>query len=101
VYALSGRKRLIEMIEQLRVASQAYLQIYSDQVVPTGDVEHEHDDILAACEANDPVRARNATAQHLQLTVSNVAAQLRRNPGTDATSAAGLGVVDSGAAGAG
>lgn len=81
VYALSGRNRLIEMIEQLRMASQAYLQINSEQVVPTGDAEHEHDDILAACEANDAERARSATRQHLQLTVSNVTAQLRQVDG--------------------
>jgi DNA-binding GntR family transcriptional regulator len=77
VYALSGRTRLIEMIEQLRTASQAYLQINSEQVVPTGDAQHEHDDILAACEANDPVRASEATRQHLQLTVSSVSTQLQ------------------------
>jgi DNA-binding GntR family transcriptional regulator len=66
VYALSGRRRLVEMIEQLRTASQAYLQINSEQLVPTGDAQHEHDDILAACEANDPVRAAEATREHLQ-----------------------------------
>ncbi len=78
VYALSGRGRLIELIEQLRLASQTYLQINSELVVPTGDAEHEHDDILAACEANDPERARIATSQHLRLTVSSVSAELRR-----------------------
>jgi DNA-binding GntR family transcriptional regulator len=81
VYALSGRARLIEMIEQLRMASQAYLEINSEQVVPTGDAQDEHDDILAACAANDPIRASKATRQHLQLTVSNVTAQLRRSDG--------------------
>ena len=62
---------------QIVIASQAYLQINSEQVAPTGDAEHEHDDILAACEANDPVRASEATRQHLQLTVSNVTTQLQ------------------------
>jgi DNA-binding GntR family transcriptional regulator len=81
VYALSGRARLTEMIEQLRLASQAYLQINSEQVVPTGDAQDEHDDILAACEANDPISASKATRQHLQLTVSNVTTQLRQSDG--------------------
>jgi DNA-binding GntR family transcriptional regulator len=76
VYALSGRERLTDMIGQLRLATQAYMRLNSEQVVPTGDAEHEHDDILAACEANDPERARRATTQHLQLTVSSVTAQL-------------------------
>ena len=62
---------------QIVIASQAYLQSNSEQVAPTGDAEHEHDDILAACEANDPVRASEATRQHLQLTVSNVTTQLQ------------------------
>jgi DNA-binding GntR family transcriptional regulator len=78
VYKLSGRERLIEMIEQLRMASQAYLQITSDQMVPAGQAENEHDDILAACEANDPERARIATRDHLMLTVTNAVAQLDR-----------------------
>jgi DNA-binding GntR family transcriptional regulator len=101
VYAVSGRKRLIEMIEQLRMSSQAYLQIYTEQVVPSGDVEHEHDDILAACEANDPERARSATRQHLQLTVLNVTAQLRRADEAAPAPAPDLGVVGRKAAGDG
>ena len=79
VYAVSGRRRLVEMIEQLRLASQAYVHIDSDKAVPIGDANHEHDSILAACEANDPVRAQVATREHLQLTVTSVVAQLDGN----------------------
>jgi DNA-binding GntR family transcriptional regulator len=82
VYRISARERLIEMIEHLRMASQAYLQITSDQMVPAGQVDHEHDDILAACEANDPDRARTATRDHLQLTVTTAIAQLERSDTT-------------------
>lgn len=78
VYALSCRQHLVELIDQLRLASQAYLQIYADRVVPTGEVEHEHDDIVAAVEANDPAGACRATRQHLELTVSNVTDELHR-----------------------
>lgn len=76
IYRLSKRERLIEMIEQLRMASQAYLQITSDRAVLVGDAEHEHDDILDACEANDPARAAAATRDHLGLTVANAVAEL-------------------------
>lgn len=77
VYELSGRRRLVELIDRLRTVSRAYVQIYADQVVPSGLVEHEHDEILAACEANDPERARQATSEHLRLTVVNVTDELR------------------------
>ncbi len=78
VYALSRRQHLVELIDQLRLASQAYLELYAERVVPTGDVEHEHDDILAAVQANDPVAARRATRQHLELTVVSVTEELGR-----------------------
>jgi DNA-binding GntR family transcriptional regulator len=79
VYAVSGRRRLVEMIDQLRLASQAYVHIDSDKAVPIGHANHEHDGILAACEANDPVRAEIVTREHLQLTVSSVVAELDGN----------------------
>jgi DNA-binding GntR family transcriptional regulator len=78
VYALSRRQHLMELIDQLRLASQAYLQLYADRVVASGDVEHEHDEILAAVEANDPVAASRATRDHLRLTVLNVTDELLR-----------------------
>lgn len=85
IYELSGRRRLVEMIEQLRMATQAYLQINSEQVVPSGDAEHEHDDILEACETNDAVRAVQATRQHLQLTVTSVTAELGHSATADSS----------------
>jgi DNA-binding GntR family transcriptional regulator len=80
LYQLCGRRRLVELIAQLRVVSQAMVQIYSHLVVPSGGAENEHDDILAACEANDPARAVAATRQHLRLTVSEVSGQLAPDP---------------------
>jgi DNA-binding GntR family transcriptional regulator len=80
LYRLSGRERLVEMIEQLRTASRTYLQIYSIEVVPAGNAENEHDDMLAACEANDRDRAVTATRQDLERTVASVIAQLDRTP---------------------
>lgn len=78
IYELSGRRRLVDLIDHLRVVTQAYVQIYAAQVVPSGQAEHEHDEILAACEANDPERAREATSRHLRLTVVNVTHELNR-----------------------
>lgn len=81
VYALSGRRRLVEMIEELRMATQAYIRLGSEEVAPAGHSEQEHDDIIAALEANDPALATLVTRQHLQGTVSSVAPQLSRADG--------------------
>lgn len=72
IYAISGRPRLVELIDQLRVTSGVYLQLNSEPVLPDEDTERQHDELIAACEANDPARARAATLKHLQTTVASV-----------------------------
>ncbi|MDQ6693483.1 MAG: GntR family transcriptional regulator [Chloroflexota bacterium] len=74
LYRLSGRSRLVTMIGELRYASDAYLRLYAAADVP-GDAQRldvEHQEILAACQAGDPVRAANAVRRHLQQTVARV-----------------------------
>ena len=74
LYRLSGRSRLLTMIEELRNASIAYNHLYATADVPR-DAQRlnvEHREILAACQANDSVRAANAVYQHLQQTVMHV-----------------------------
>ncbi|MBA2677044.1 MAG: GntR family transcriptional regulator [Ktedonobacteraceae bacterium] len=74
LYTLSGRSRLLTMIEELRNASNAYNHLYAAADFPR-DVERlntEHREILAACQANDPVRAAHAVRHHLQQTVAHV-----------------------------
>ena len=74
LYRLSGRTRLLTMIEELRNASLAYNHLYAAADVPrdTQRLNIEHREILAACQANDPVRAANAVRLHLQQTVTHV-----------------------------
>lgn len=74
LYRLGGRSRLVMMIEELRNASLAYNHLYAAADVPR-DAERldaEHREILAACQANDPVRAANAVRQHIQQTIAHV-----------------------------
>lgn len=74
LYRLSGRSRLLTMIEELRTASNAYLHLYAASDVPRDAqrLDMEHREILSACQANDPVRAANAVRHHLQQTVAHV-----------------------------
>ena len=74
LYRIGGRSRLLSMIEELRNASLAYNHLYAAADVPK-DAERldaEHRAILAACQANDPVRAANAVRQHIQQTIAHV-----------------------------
>jgi len=74
LYRLAGRSRLVTMIEELRQATIAYNHLYAAADVPK-DAERldmEHREILAACQANDPVRAANAVRHHIQQTIVHV-----------------------------
>jgi DNA-binding GntR family transcriptional regulator len=74
LYSLSGRSRLVTMIEELRNASNAYLHLYAAADIPRDAqrLNMEHREILAACQAGDPVRAANAVRHHLQQTVVHI-----------------------------
>jgi DNA-binding GntR family transcriptional regulator len=72
LYRLSKRARLVELISRLRNASDAYLQIYAAEGVPSKRLDREHREILAACKARDPERAARAIRHHLAQTVAHV-----------------------------
>ncbi len=74
LYSLSGRSRLVTMIEELRNASIAYNHLYAAADVPRDAqrLDMEHREILAACCANDPVRAASAVRHHIQQTIVHV-----------------------------
>jgi DNA-binding GntR family transcriptional regulator len=80
LYKLSGRERLVDLINNLRGASGAYLQIHAAEGVPSDRLDREHAEILAACEARDPERAASATRQHLAQTLEHVTQDLRKRP---------------------
>jgi DNA-binding GntR family transcriptional regulator len=62
------------MIEELRNASLAYNHLYAAADVPKDAerLDREHREILAACQASDPVRAANAVRHHIQQTIVHV-----------------------------
>ena len=74
LYALSGRSRLVAMIEDLRNASLAYNHLYAAADVPRDAqrLDAEHREILAACQANDPIRAAGAVRHHIQQTIVHI-----------------------------
>jgi DNA-binding GntR family transcriptional regulator len=74
LYRLGGRSRLVTMIEELRNASLAYNHLYAAADVPKDAerLDREHREILAACQANDPVRAARAVRHHMQQTIAHV-----------------------------
>jgi DNA-binding GntR family transcriptional regulator len=74
LYRLSGRVRLVTMIEELRNASLAYNHLYAAADIPKDALrlDAEHREILAACQANDPVRAAGAVRHHIQQTIVHV-----------------------------
>ena len=74
LYTLSGRLRLVSMIEDLRNASLAYNHLYAAADIPRDAqrLDAEHREILAACQANDPVRALGAVRHHIQQTIVHV-----------------------------
>jgi DNA-binding GntR family transcriptional regulator len=78
LYKLSGRERLVDLIDSLRGASSVYLQIHAAEGVPSKRLDREHGEILAACEARDPERAASATRNHLAQTLEHVTQDLRK-----------------------
>ena len=69
------------MIEEMRNASLAYNHLYAAADVPK-DAERlnaEHREMLAACQANDPVRAAHAVRHHIQQTIFHVKKVLQQN----------------------
>ncbi len=81
LYQLARRSRLLSMIEDLRNASNAYLHLYAAADIPrdTQRLNTEHREILAACRANNPVRATDGVRHHLQQTVAHVMNVLEQN----------------------
>jgi DNA-binding GntR family transcriptional regulator len=83
LYRLSKLNRLVELISGLRHASDAYLQIYAAEGVPSKRLDREHREILAACRARDPERAARAIRHHLKQTVEHVTDDLANRAADD------------------
>ncbi len=85
LYRLAGRVRLVTMIEELRNASLAYNHLYAAADIPKDAqrLDAEHREILAACQANDPVRAAGAVRHHIYQTIIHVKEVLEQGDKTE------------------
>jgi DNA-binding GntR family transcriptional regulator len=85
IYAAARRPRLFEIIEQLREACAAYMQVLvaHEQRHPPEYVRkahREHEDIVEALKAGAAKRAAKAMAQHLQHSSDRILASLSELP---------------------
>jgi DNA-binding GntR family transcriptional regulator len=87
LYRVSGRARLVAMIEDLRNASLAYNHLYAAADVPhdAERLDAEHREILAACQAGDPARAASAVRDHISQTILHVMQALETRDNTAPT----------------
>ena len=77
LYEHCGRRKLVDMIANLRDASSAYLHIYRATAdFPVERLHAEHRAMLDACLARDAAAAAAATREHLWQTVEHVAGRL-------------------------
>ena len=80
---LSGRKRLCDMIETLRLATSAYLHIVVHHARDSGRGDHGHQEILDACRAGNVDQAVGAIRAHLNHTVEQTLRLIERLPEND------------------
>ena len=75
IYAATGRKRLLEVIDKLRETAAHYVGIGVIRYHPEyrKDVEGEHEEIVAALKARAPKRAARAMREHLEHSARHVA----------------------------
>jgi DNA-binding GntR family transcriptional regulator len=79
IYAAARRPRLAELIEQMRDASAAYIQLLALQPQPIEYLEGaqaEHEEIVDALRARAPKKAADAMARHLKHSLDQMFAAL-------------------------
>jgi DNA-binding GntR family transcriptional regulator len=83
IYAAARRPRLAELIEQLREAAAAYMQVlvaHSQPVEYIRKAQQEHEEIVEALRAGSAKRAARTMAQHLQHNHERIMASLTEVP---------------------
>jgi DNA-binding GntR family transcriptional regulator len=65
LYEAARRPTLTDMIDRLRDAATAYMQVLSDHLPDSSVAQEEHEQIVAELEARAPKRAAKAMAAHL------------------------------------
>jgi DNA-binding GntR family transcriptional regulator len=75
-YEISGRKRLVSILANLRDASSGYIHVVIRDARRSGSAAREHREILDAIAARDITRAQRAIVRHLRHTVEHVLGDL-------------------------
>lgn len=65
LYAPCGNQRQLKAIRELRGQVERYERLQNTLLADTPAFQHEHADILQACQAGDAARARAMTVEHL------------------------------------
>jgi DNA-binding GntR family transcriptional regulator len=66
IYVAADRPQLSALIQRLRDAAAAYIQIMAARQVDSSQTHAEHEAIFATVAGGEPQRAAEATAEHLQ-----------------------------------
>lgn len=82
LYEASGYPRTIEILEQLRSASERYVHFYASDTPGAARSLVEHEAILAACRDQQPRVVRQLTEKHLTRSAAELL-QLARATGAD------------------
>jgi DNA-binding GntR family transcriptional regulator len=72
LYAASCMPRLCTMIANLRSSASTYIHMFAAHDLPSHRADDDHQEILDACAARDPKRARKAIAAHVSRTVDGL-----------------------------
>jgi DNA-binding GntR family transcriptional regulator len=83
IYAAAGRPHLAEIIEQLRYAAAAYIQVLVAHEQPLEylkTAQQEHEQIVDALRAGASKRAAKTMTQHLQHNAERIMASLAEEP---------------------
>ncbi|TDF92661.1 MULTISPECIES: GntR family transcriptional regulator [Arthrobacter] len=72
LYRLSKMDQLVELIDNLRGSSNAYLLISAKATAPSPQLDKEHSEILEACKAGDLQKADSAIRRHLGASARNI-----------------------------
>ncbi len=80
LYEYSGQKKLCDMIENLRIATNTYVHIIVRNARESGRADSGHQDILDACRERDVARAQEAVRTHLNNTVRHTVELIENLP---------------------
>jgi DNA-binding GntR family transcriptional regulator len=81
IYRASGSPRTIDIIEQLRSASERYMHYYAAHSPRTAESLAEHEQILRACQEGNHDLVRKLTESHISRSAAKLVALVERDAG--------------------